>query len=70
MTCVIMHVLQCIITITQKHFVARFLSSGKELLGIGLSVGWSVGLSVGRSVCWSVCQKKMYSFKMTFMTKS
>ena len=50
-----------------------FLSSREELLVLGLSVGLSAGRSVGRSVGLSVRQKnvkKIYSLKMTFLSKS
>ena len=41
-----------------------FLSSGKELLVLGLSVGRSIGLSVGRSVGLSVGPSKKMSKKV------
>ena len=48
----------------------QFLSSGKELLVIGLSVGQSVGRLVRRSVRQKKCQKNVYSLKMTFLSKT
>ena len=41
-----------------------------QLYSQNMCVGRSVCLSVGRLVCRSVCQKKFYSLKMTFLSKS